>query len=721
MAEVSGLVELDEVLVMGVARAASILDADLAVATFKSSRGWIIASGDPAEGISVRDRLSEGTPETVVRETGETLLSDIDDDRWPEDTQNWARAKNLGPYVGVALKSSGRQHGVLAVMRRKGRAPFTGQDLVLAQLVASSLAAAIHVAELFEDSRAANRRLEALLASTESMWRPAPFLEAAGAIVRSATEIVPGSQCLISMVPPERPSHFRIVAGSGSWAEHLVGREWPWLGTVAGQAMSDDRTIETTGLQAESALTETLAGGGIDTGRLIPLTTGRPLPAGRIALGVLGFYRAGSAPFNDAERDLMDEFGKRVSLTLHRAELQDAATRTNERLETGLELTLELASALDYREVIRRMLRRAVESVGADRAGLALVEDGHLVVEDGYDREGRPVSIGSRHEILAGSPTEQAIRSGRPRMSEGTEAMLEPEGREAVPGIRHAAIIPLTLGDTVGAVLLLIRRSDLPYAPDDLDLLQLIGNAAAVALRNAELYGEAYDLSRTKSDFMNLAAHELRTPLSVISGYLSMLRDGTFGEPPPAWGGPLSVVSSKTEELGTLVEDLLTAARLEAGTIPTAIRRMDLRAAVEASLLRSEPRAALLGADLAAEVPTTPVEVEADPDHIGRIIDNLVNNALTYSTGPPWVRVAIAADPPSITVSDRGVGIAGELRDRVFERFYRIDHPQLPRQPGTGLGLAISKELAERLGGSLELLQSDDGATFRLTLPPPAV
>jgi len=87
-------------------------------------------------------------------------------------------------------------------------------------------------------------------------------------------------------------------------------------------------------------------------------------------MGVLGFYRKGSASFTAEQRSLMDEFGKRVSLTLHRAELLDSANRSNERLKTGLELTLELASALDYREVIRRLLRRAVESVGADRASL---------------------------------------------------------------------------------------------------------------------------------------------------------------------------------------------------------------------------------------------------------------------------------------------------------------------------------------------------------------
>jgi len=281
-------------------------------------------------------------------------------------------------------------------------------------------------------------------------------------------------------------------------------------------------------------------------------------------------------------------------------------------------------------------------------------------------------------------------------------------------------VIPLVLGGKVGAVLLLTRRSDRPFAREDIDQLQMIGNAAAVALRNAELYGQAHDLSRTKSDFMNLAAHELRTPLSVISGYISMLQDGTFGPAPTAWSQPLAVLAAKSDELGALVEDLLVAARLEAGTMPTAISDFDLRSAVRDSLERCQPRAALLGAVVRADLPSDPILVRADPDHLARIFDNLVNNALTYTVEKPRIRVRVSPGPPrEVVVSDNGLGIPPSHRERVFERFYRIDHPELPRQAGTGLGLAISRELAERYGGRLELLPARRGASFRLTLPSP--
>ncbi len=719
MAEVNSRVELEEVLALGVDRAASVLGAEVAVMTFRATTGWIVASGYPGE-TSHSESLPEDTPETLLHGGGEPLLSDVRDARWGPGTRAWAERHGLGPYIGVPLRSGGAQMGVLAAMRSREAPPFTEQDALLLQLVASPLAAALHVAQLFELARAGSRQLEALLASSDVLWRIAPFDEVAESVARQAIEIVPGTECIISMLPPERPSHFRVVAGAGPWAATVVGRELPWLGSIAGSAMAEGRTIESTRLQAESSLRDMLRTGGIDTGRLIPLITGQELPDGRTAMGVLGFYRTGSEPFAPEQRSLMDEFGKRVSLALHRAELLDSANRSNDRLKTGLELTLELASALDYREVLRRLLRRAVESAGADRASLALVEGSEIIVEDGYDRDGRPIPVGGRYAIPSGSPTDHAVRTGRPKVGEGFDPLgLDAESREMQAGTRHVAIIPLVLGGNVGAVLMLTRRTDSPFARADIELLQLIGNAAAVALRNAALYGEAHDLSRTKSDFMNLAAHELRTPLSVISGYLSMLQDGTFGPAPPTWANPLAVLAGKANELGSLVEDLLVAARLEAGTMPAAVSDFDLRSSVRDSLARSAPRAALLGAELVADLPAEPVPVRADPDHLARILDNLINNALTYSADKPWVRIAVSPGPPNeVTVTDRGLGIPEAHREKVFERFYRVEHAELPRQAGTGLGLAISRELAERNGGSLELLPTKTGACFRLVLPP---
>src|SRR5438105_3835713 len=209
------------------------------------------------------------------------------------------------------------------------------------------------------------------------------------------------------------------------------------------------------------------------------------------------------------------------------------------------------------------------------------------------------------------------------------------------------------------------------------------------------LYYEAQEASRAKSEFLNLAAHELRTPLSVVAGYASMLADGSFGEVPTLWSYPLDVLNVKAAELNRLIDDLLVAARIETGRVPTHRTSVDLREVVKDAVNRNQPLAELVGGHLVAEVPRRAVKAEADADHIARILDNLIRNGLTYSREEPQVRVALNGGiRPRIMVEDNGLGIPAEYRDRIFDRFFRVNDDAVAPQPGTGLGLYISRDLA---------------------------
>lgn len=237
----------------------------------------------------------------------------------------------------------------------------------------------------------------------------------------------------------------------------------------------------------------------------------------------------------------------------------------------------------------------------------------------------------------------------------------------------------------------------------------------------ARLYESARAANAAKTRFLHLAAHELRTPITVLSGYLSMLADGSLGTDPTQLRFAVDVLTKKTNELNRLVNDLLEASRIEANATDARRSNIDLGQLVADARERAVPRAQLLGAAIDIDEAGLPLIVTADPDQLGRILDNLINNGLTYTTGRPRLSISAAAEGGQavLRVADNGIGIEPEERERVFEQFHRSNNPAFIRVAGTGLGLYISRQLAEANGGGLAVERSSPemGTIFALALP----
>jgi signal transduction histidine kinase len=237
----------------------------------------------------------------------------------------------------------------------------------------------------------------------------------------------------------------------------------------------------------------------------------------------------------------------------------------------------------------------------------------------------------------------------------------------------------------------------------------------------SDLYESTRLASEAKTRFLHMAAHELRTPITVLSGYLSLLSEGTLGVVPDGWKKALEILTGKTRELNRIVSDLLEASRIEANVLSRDLSRVDLQRIVEDARERALPRAQLLGAEIAMHLTPDPVPVEADASQLGRILDNLINNGLTYTLRPPCLAITVsrAGARAVVRVADNGAGIPKDERERVFDRFHRNNEPAFRNIPGTGLGLYISRQLAEGHGGSLVIESStpDDGTVFALALP----
>ena len=215
--------------------------------------------------------------------------------------------------------------------------------------------------------------------------------------------------------------------------------------------------------------------------------------------------------------------------------------------------------------------------------------------------------------------------------------------------------------------------------------------------------------------FLLSVSHDLRTPLTSIRGYAEALADGTLdGEDPEARRRAADVIMAEARRLERLVRDLLDLSRLDGHQFSLHPRSVDASVVVRDAVGAFQPQADDLGVALTLAA-ATPVPADLDPERLGQIVANLVENALKYARTAVEVAVRADADSVSISVADDGPGIPSDVGDHVFERLYTgRDAPA--RSIGTGLGLAIVHELAAAMGGRATLDPTTGGTRFTVSV-----
>ena len=226
-------------------------------------------------------------------------------------------------------------------------------------------------------------------------------------------------------------------------------------------------------------------------------------------------------------------------------------------------------------------------------------------------------------------------------------------------------------------------------------------------------------LDRMKSDFVNMVAHELRSPLVSIRQIQSVLAEGLAGPLSEKQGDFVKRGMKKIDALLALINDLLDVARLEAGRLAQKRTAINLSELIEDIVLLTQPRAREQGIVITHSCENMK-PVVADPKNIEEVLNNLLTNAINYS--PEGGKVTVTARGEGqfveIKVSDTGVGIAAEELPKIFDKFYRVKHPKTRQVTGTGLGLSIVKGIVETYRGSIHVESVPDrGTTFTVMLP----
>jgi signal transduction histidine kinase len=229
------------------------------------------------------------------------------------------------------------------------------------------------------------------------------------------------------------------------------------------------------------------------------------------------------------------------------------------------------------------------------------------------------------------------------------------------------------------------------------------------------------ELERLKSQFLRLASHELRGPLTVLRGYFDMIMSGTLGPTSPRITPIYPILSAKVQEMAQLVNRMLETARLEDNRLNLLLDQVDVTALVKETVAAIAPLR-LNSHRLELNVPSEAICVQGDQQRLGSVLTNLLDNAIKYSPSGGTISVScnVDAEERTVTVSiaDQGIGIdAGDL-PRLFSRFGRLVNPDNSHIQGAGLGLYLSREIARMHGGDITINSlRHRGTVVHLSLP----
>ncbi|WP_164101015.1 PAS domain S-box protein [Candidatus Laterigemmans baculatus] len=293
-------------------------------------------------------------------------------------------------------------------------------------------------------------------------------------------------------------------------------------------------------------------------------------------------------------------------------------------------------------------------------------------------------------------------------------------GDEDHPPMRGWLAAPLVGRD--GRNIGLLQVSDKlegEFTEDDEAVLVQLAQMASVAVENARLVESLRHADRRKDEFLATLAHELRNPLAPIRMGLEVMK--LSGDVAGATEEVRGMMERQTEQLITLVDDLLDVSRITQGKLELRKCRVSIADVVQNAVEASRPQVDGAGHELTVKVPDDPIHLEADPNRLTQVISNLLNNAAKYTPEGGQIGVSVKRQGSDVVVlvRDNGIGIPAEMQQRVFEMFAQIDRPMEKGYVGLGIGLTLVKRLVEMHGGVVEARSegTDKGSEFSVRLP----
>jgi len=400
-----------------------------------------------------------------------------------------------------------------------------------------------------------------------------------------------------------------------------------------------------------------------------------------------------------------------------------------------------LGSKLSTTTDLRALLERAASEIAVTlkaQYGLLVVRYGDHFMSEGSKRHSHvPINDVTELDLYVKDHGEDPIITEELNRTDATRRLL----------VSHdvAVALPLVQADVTIGYLLLGAHRTANYAPRDIKALVTIRDELVIAIQNALSIQEVRELNaslqqrvddatrelrasnaqlqrldKAKDDFISMASHQLRTPLTSVKGYISMVREGDAGKITKSQDELLSEAFTSSERMVHLISDFLNVSRLQTGKFLIDKRPVDLSKIVEQELDSLATNAKTRKLTFSYKKPKDFPILNLDEDKMRQVIMNFSDNAIYYSTEGTKITVKLAVEGKDavFTVTDTGIGVPRAEQSQLFNKFYRASNARKQRPDGTGVGLYLAKTVIEAHEGKV-VFQSVEGkgSTFGFRLP----
>jgi len=619
--------------------------------------------------------------------------------------RNPARSLIMAP-----LQVQGTALGALIVGRHTVGPALTEEDLRVIQEVADRAALSLQSARLYEAEQAAHKRTEVLAAELklrmEREQQARAEMEQALSLVDSLISSAPVGFALMDTGLRYLRINPALAAINGLSVEAHLGRSLHEALPLAANMLEPPlRQVLKTGLPLINVE------GSAET-------AARP--------GALRHYLASFFPVKGPDGSVSGVGAASIEVT--------EQVRARQHMAVLAQAGQRLFSPLEQTEIIQQVARLIVETL-AELCLVDLVNDSGKLeqvfaihreaastqrLEELRGRYGLSATLGLRLEVL---------RAGKPLVCpEPPDEVLAQHARDAEHlrllrelNIQAVCILPLRVpGRMLGVLSVLSTQPGRAFPPDEVALMEELASRAALAIDHARLYADLQKAVRVRDEFLSVASHELKTPLTPLSLKLQMLERELKRHPDSALkqhvASYVDLGHRQIKKLTELIGDLLDVSRIGAGRLRLEKQEVDLAALVREVVSRFEPTATQAGTPLELQLDGAP-RGQWDPGRLEQVVTNLLDNALKYGPGKP-ILLQLRAEPGQavLTVTDHGIGIEPAYLGRIFERFERAVSDR--HYGGLGLGLYITRELVHAHGGTIRV-QSEPGVRTAFTVELP--